>query len=151
LDDAIGLLVNDHESDAVLEFLHKCSQELLESNITEISPTAEQSDPKPTNKSIDNKSEQLESIKDLMRFDHLYHKQNSPQISQNSIHNNIEPMSDIIEESMKPLSPISCQSDCGYESAHSPSFTFDENIASNHEIDDMEWQKTLSELFPDLV
>ncbi len=135
MDDAIGLLVNDHESDAVLEFLHKCSQELLESNITEINPTPEQTD---------TKSEQLESIKDLMKFDHLYHKQSS-------IHNNIEPIIDITEESMKPLSPISCESDCGYESAHSPSFTFDENIASNHEIDDMEWQNTLSELFPDLI
>ena len=114
-------MVGDHESDAVLDFLHQCSQQLLEANIDSSGPQG--SDTQSDEQSVD--VSQLEAIQDLILFE-------------NSSNGSLD---------SKPVSPVSCDTDMGYESANSPTNAFEN---SSH-IDDNEWKQTLCELFPDLV
>jgi len=132
------MLVGDHESDAVLEFLHNCSQQLLEANIE----STEQSDPIgiEANRSDPNREiSELESIHDLIQFPHSIHTTDGLQNN-----NRID---------CKTLSPLSCDNDSGYESANSPQIAFNDRIDDpmDEAMDDIHWRETLSELFPDLI
>ena len=133
-------MVGDHESDEVLEFLHNCSQQLLEANID----STEESNA-ITIDSRDQSSElsQLESIQDLIQFRHLIDTTNELKSEENT-DNQLE---------WKALSPISCDSDSGYESANSPQNTFHNPFGDpiDDPINDIHWKQTLSELFADLI
>lgn len=102
-------------------------------------------------------STQLESVKDLMCFDHLYTKRNCVETPLRSQTPNVIQSSNSVIGSdlvtiLKPLSPLSsCHSDSGYESAGSPygEAPLDEVLADETEM--MEWERTFTELFPDLV
>lgn len=142
------LLISNHESDAVIDFLQKCSQELLESTIDETTtePSSKCSEPDTRTKSPE--PDNLESFKDLICFnDHLYHKQGI------TLNNTLRiPDS---QTNLNPLSPISTHSECdtGYESASSPALSLDDGEFQLLELNDidMQWDETLKELFPDIA
>ena len=118
----------------MLEFLHNCSQQLLDANIesTELSNSTAND-----TKDFENGLPELESIEDLIRFPKITSKDlNSQQIIVNQL-------------DYKPLSPSSTVSDSGYESANSPQNSFDNQI--EEQLEDFHWKQTLSELFPDLI
>ena len=131
-------MVGDNESDAVLEFLHTCSQQLLDANV-------DNSSTDESNATIDecfdetNHISQLESIQDLIQFP-LNIESRAALPSQELSENRFD---------CKALSPLSCQSDSGYESANSPQIAYNNGIDDQNE--DILWKQTLSELFPDLI
>jgi len=98
---------------------------------------------------LDKKSSPLESIKDLMcTEDHVYHKLRSTDSPFNCSINSITNIDNNNNYISTPLSPLSCNSDSGYESVSSPTLSFDEEMieSSNVSLDD-----SITELFPDLV
>ena len=128
------MLVGDHESDAILDFLHNCSQQLLDANIEsteESNPTTDDSRESSTQFS------QLESIQDLIQF---------PEIMDTGIGRQSHKFD---ENQFKALSPISCDSDSGYDSTNSPQIASHNQM--DEQMDDIHWKQTLSELFPDLI
>ncbi len=150
IDDAIRLLVSDKDSDALLDVLHMYSEELLDSTNIDLKESEIDVINDINEMSIDDKTSQLESIKDLICIDdHMYHKfessSDSPLYLNSiiSIDNNNK-----YKHISNPLSPFSCNSDSGYESVPSPTLSFDEEIieSSNVNLDD-----SITELFPDLV
>lgn len=84
-------------------------------------------------------NDQLESIKDLIHFDHVYHKSQNLGI----------PFQHMIVS--QPLSPLSCQSDSGYESSPSPSSSLDDIHSSSNIESEIEWEPSFNELFPNLA
>jgi len=185
LDDAIRLLVNDNECDEVIEMLQKCSQDLLECDDESIGgddngqTNSSQNDRREENDENDveidddiittlqdenDAQQQLEAIKDLMTFDHLYHK-HSDEITHDSGSLGVKRLS--VGNSLSPIpsprahSPLSCLSDSGYESSHSPIPAFNHDLSSievtsfdqmHHDIDtDTHWEQSFCELFPDLA
>jgi len=80
--------------------------------------------------------------------DHVYHKSRS---TDSPFNYNINSITSIDNNNNKyistPLSPLSCNSDSGYESVPSPTLSFDEEmIESSVSLDD-----SITELFPDLA
>jgi len=150
IDDAIRLLADHKESDALLDVLRIYSEELLDSD----------SDPEDSElQTIDQLDDPLEahtpyvgSVKDLMTIDdHLYYKS---QLSTDSMDTTSDSI-DMIDTNYgnndyipKPMSPLSCGSDSGYESLPSPPFKLDHKmvVTSDDSLD-----HTFTELFPDLI
>jgi len=164
IDSAIRLLVDDNESEEVLDILQKCSQQLLESSDNESKETMF-CEELTQNQLVGNSSEELESIEDLTLIDdHMYHKSislNSQMYDDffaESDHNMDDNMNDYkqtlnindIKSTQLPLSPLSsCHSDSGYESVASPALSLDETLSESNCIDlNID---SFTELFPDLV
>lgn len=175
------MLVDDNESDEVLELLQKCSEELLDETINCATDGGEGSANNNGNKPqsvVGTSSQELEPVKNLMRFDHIYHKQdcvdsplkeivdnnnnNNTTITEKTVYNINGNVNDVTATAHsvlafasipKPLSPLSsCHSDCGYESASSPLSSLGENCDDGNCNDGkMEWEQSITELFPDLV
>jgi len=152
IDDALRLLAHHKESDALLDVLHLYSEELFDSDV-EQQPIGLQTIDSMDCQSLDDDESQsspLGSIKDLMAFDdHLYYK--SSQLTTDSIDfndsnfdNNCIPM---------PLSPLSCDSDSGYESLPSPidSLDLDHKMIGSPDVTDVSLDHTFTQLFPDLI
>jgi len=161
--------------------LSKCSQELLDANIGEEEDTPDETRITPTKdddvssirhslQDEDDASHQLESINDLMTFDHLYHKNeivsDKTEQTDNRQHylNVLQTENTLLVSIPSPLSPLSCHSDSGYESSASPISPIslhDEVCASLMEVEptfqpdndttNPNWQESFSDLFPDLV
>jgi len=150
IDDAIRLLADHKESDALLDVLRIYSEELLDSD----------EDPEDGElQTIDHLDDPLEghtsyvgSVKDLITIDdHLYYKS---QLSTDSMDTTCDSI-DMIDTNYgnndyipNPISPLSCGSDSGYESLPSPPFKLDHKmvVTSDDSLD-----HTFIELFPDLI
>jgi len=143
-------LADHKESDALLDVLHKYSEELLDSEDDQQSNCSELQTIdgiECQQMSHSEETSHLGSIKDLMIFDdHLYHKsmelRNDSIAFPNTFNNNIN-----TNYILKPLSPLSCDSDSGYESVSSPTLSFEEQMIDSNDCLD----QTFTELFPDLV
>lgn len=148
-------MADSKESDALLDVLHKYSEELLDSDVDQ---KTNDSDVQTIDAmecqqlSPEEQRTHLGSIKDLMAFeDHLYYK-STTQLTADSFAfidttNNIN--NDINYISKPLLSPLSCDSDSGYESVLSPTFSMDDQLSNDST--NVCLDETFTELFPDLV
>jgi hypothetical protein len=145
-------LADNKESDALLDVLHIYSEELLESedsnqNIGTKLQTID--DIECQQISLHDQTSHLGSIKDLITLsDHLYLK--TTELTTDSIifdNNNDDFNINNYIKNNCPLSPVSCNSDSGYESVASPSLSLSDQIIDTSDV----CLESFTELFPDLV
>lgn len=143
IDDAIRLLADNKESDVLLDVLNIYSEELLESdeentNGAQLSPI----------NSIGNQiafheqTSLLGSIKDLITIDERSH------LKPTQLSSNLIGFVDNNNNNNYPLSPLSCNSDSGYESVCSPSLSLSDPLMDSPNVC---LEQSFTELFPDLV
>jgi len=136
----------DKESDDLLDVLNIYSEELLESeddsNGSQLEPTIDSIECQQI--SFTGQTSLLGSIKDLISLDDSYLKPTEMAtnligfVGNNNNNNN----------NNYPLSPLSCNSDSGYESVSSPSLSLSDPLIDSSNVC---LEETFTELFPDLV
>jgi len=139
-------LADNQESDALLDVLHIYSEELLDSvedhnNGSQLSPI---DDIECQKIGFNEQTSHLGSIEDLMSIDdRLYLKPTELITDLIGLDTNKS-----INNNNCPLSPISCNSESGYESVSSPSLSLTEQMIDST---DVCLDESFTELFPDLV